>query len=67
MSQRLKTDDRLSKHRQVTHAVEQRSTCKMLVSLRQAVRRDVVKHIHTNTGDVYCVPGTVQISAVGDR
>ena len=53
MCQRLKTDGRLLGHRQVTHTMEGRSTCKMLVALHQAARRDVVKHIHTNTGDAY--------------
>jgi NAD(P)-dependent dehydrogenase (short-subunit alcohol dehydrogenase family) len=27
----------------------------MLVNLHLAARDDIVKHIHTNTGDVYCV------------
>ena len=67
MCQRPKADSRLSGQLQVTHKVEGRSTCKMLVALHQAARRDVVEHIHTNTSDAYCVPGTVQISAVGDR
>jgi len=41
MCQRLKADVRLSKHRQVTHTVEQRSTCKILVFLHQAARRNI--------------------------
>ena len=51
----------------MTDMVQERSTCKMLVTLHQAARRDIVKRIHTNTSDAYCVPGIVQISAVGDR
>jgi len=54
-------------HREVTHVMAERSTCKMLVALHQAARRNTVKHIHTNADDAYCVPGTVEISAVGDR
>jgi len=67
MCQRLKADDSLLGRREVTHVMEERSTCKMLVALHQAARRNTVKHIHTNAGDAYCDPGTVQISAVGDR
>jgi hypothetical protein len=67
MCQRLKADERLLGHRELTHMVVERSTCKMLVALHQAAQRNTVKHIHTNAGDVYCVPGTVQISAVGER
>ena len=66
MCQRLKADDRLLGHCEVTHVMEEMSTCKMLVALHQAARRSIVKHIHSNAGDAYCVPGTVQISAVGD-
>jgi len=54
-------------HCEVTHVMEGRSTCKMLVDLHQAARRNTVKHIQTNAGDAFSVPGTVQISAVGDR
>jgi hypothetical protein len=67
MRQSLKSDDRFSWKREVSNMVEERSACKMLVALKQASRRDIVKYIRTNTGDDYCVPGTVQISAVGDR
>jgi hypothetical protein len=67
MCQRPKSDDRLLGHREVTHVMEESSTCKMLVALHQAAQRNTVKHIHTNAGDAYSVPGTVQISAVGDR
>jgi len=67
MSQRLKAYDRLLGPHEVTHMVEETSTCKMLGAQHQAARRNTVKHIHTNAGDAYCVPGTVQISAVGDR
>jgi len=67
MCQRLKSADLLLGHREVTHVVEGTSTCKMLVALQQAARRHVVKHIHTNAGDAYSIPGTVQISADGDR
>jgi len=66
MCQKLKCDDRLLGHHEVTHVVEERSKCKMLVALHQAARRNTVKHIHINADDAYCVPGTVQISAVGD-
>ena len=64
---RLKADDRLSGHREATHTVEEKTTCKMLVPLHQAARRDIEKLIPTNNGDAYCVPDTVQMSAVGDR
>jgi len=67
MCQRLKADDRLLGHCEVTHVMEERPTCKMLVALHQAARRSTVKHIHTNAGDAFSVPGTVEISAVGDR
>ena len=66
MYQRLRADDRLLGHREVTHVMEERSICKMLVALHQAARRNTVKRIHINADDAYCVPGTVQISAVGD-
>ena len=48
---------------------EERSTCKMLVVLHEAARSGIVKdtNIRTNTSDDFYVPGTVQISAVGDR
>jgi hypothetical protein len=67
MCQRLKADGRLLEHREVTHVMEEMSTCKMLVALHQAARRNIVKHIHTNAGDAFSFPGTVKISAVGDR
>jgi hypothetical protein len=67
MFQRLKADERLLGNREVSHVMEESSTCKILVALHQAAQRKTVKHIHTNTGDAYCITGTVQISAVGDR
>jgi len=51
MCQRLKAVDRLLEPHEVTHMVEEMSTCKMLVALHQAARRNTVKHIHTNVGD----------------
>jgi len=59
MCQRLKADDRLLEPHEVTHVMEEKSTCKMLVALHQAARRNTVKHIHTNAGDAFSVPGTV--------
>jgi len=67
MCQRLNSYDRLLEHREVTHTVEETSTYKMLVAVHQAARRNTVKHIHTKAGDAYSVPGTVHISAFGNR
>jgi len=67
MCQRLKADGRLLEHGKVTHVMEEMSTCKMLVALHQAARRNIVKHIHTNAVDAFSFLGTVKISAVGDR
>ena len=63
MCQRFKADDCLLGHREVAHVVEETSTCIILVALHKAARRHIVKHIHTNAGDAYSIPGTVQISA----
>ena len=64
MCQRPGNDYRLLVNRKVAHGGKNQHE-----NVGSPARRSTVKDINipTNTSDAYCVPGTVQISAVGDR